>query len=201
MLDAPLRPLLDPPLDAVARWLVRLGVTADAVTLAALAASLAMAVATGMGWYGAGLALLAASRLLDGLDGPVARQTTPTDRGGYLDSVCDYVFYGGLPLAFAVADPARNALPAAALLASFLLTAVTFLAYAALAAKRGLTTTARGRKAFFYAGGLVEGTETIAVFVAMLAWPAVFPVLAWGCAAACVVTAGLRTRAALATFR
>lgn len=201
MLDAPLRPLLDPPLDAVARRLVRLGVTADAVTLAALVASLAMAVATGAGWYGTGLALLAASRLLDGLDGPVARQTTPTDRGGYLDSVCDYVFYAGLPLAFAVAEPARNALPAAALLASFLLTAVTFLAFAALAAKRGLTTTARGPKAFFYAGGLVEGTETIAVFAAMLLWPAAFPVLAWGCAAACVVTAILRTRAALATFR
>lgn len=201
MLDARLRLLIDPPLDAVAAVLVRRGVGADSLTLAGLAASLATLVAIATGWFVLALVALALSRLLDGLDGPVARRTTPTDRGGYLDSVCDYVFYAGVPLAFALADPLRNALPAAALLASFVLTAVTFLAYAALAAKRGLETTARGRKAFFYAGGLVEGTETIAVFVAMLAWPTAFPALAWGCAAACLLTAGLRTRAALATFR
>ena len=200
MLDARLRPLIDPPLEAVARVLARHGIGADALTLAALVASLATAAAIAAGLYGIALAALALSRLLDGLDGPVARRTAATDRGGYLDSVCDYVFYGSVPFAFALADPARNALPAAALLASFLLTAVTFLAYAALAARRGLETTARGRKSFFYAGGLVEGTETIAVFAAMLAWPAWFPVLAWGCAAACVLTALLRTRSALRTF-
>jgi phosphatidylglycerophosphate synthase len=201
MLDATLRRFIDPPLDAVARLLVRRGVTADALTLAGLAVSLAAVAAIASGAFTLAMGAVALSRLLDGLDGPVARCTTPTDRGGYLDSVCDYVFYAGVPFGFALAAPASNALPAAALLASFLLTCVTFLAFAALAAKRGVETTARGRKSFFYAGGLVEGTETIALFVAMLLWPGSFPLLAWSGAAACVVTALLRTLQALDRFR
>jgi phosphatidylglycerophosphate synthase len=200
MLDAVMRRVIDPPLNAVARHLVRRGVTADALTLAGVAASVATVVAIALGAYVAALAGLALSRLLDGLDGPVARCTTPTDRGGYLDSVCDYVFYAGVPFGFALAEPETNALPAAALLASFLLTGVTFLAFAALAAKRGVETAVRGRKSFFYAGGLVEGTETIALFVAMLAFPAWFPALAWAGAAACLLTAVFRTLEALRRF-
>jgi phosphatidylglycerophosphate synthase len=201
MFDARIRPLIDPPLAAVARWLVRAGVSADLLTLAGALAALACTAATAVSAFGLALMCLALSRLLDGLDGPVARATTPTDRGGFLDSVCDYVFYAGVPLGFALADPARNALPAAALLASFLLTAVTFLAYAALAAKRGLETAVRGKKAFFYAGGLVEGSETIALFVVALLWPEHFPTIAIVGAVACVVTAALRTREALQRFR
>jgi hypothetical protein len=41
-------------------------------------------------------------------------------------------------LAFAVADPARNALPAAALLAAFVCTGSSFLAFAVMAERRGL---------------------------------------------------------------
>jgi phosphatidylglycerophosphate synthase len=200
MLDATLRRLIDPPLNAVARRLARLGVTADALTLAGLVISLATVATIASGAYGPALAGIALSRLLDGLDGPVARCSAPTDRGGYLDSVCDYVFYAGVPFGFALAGPATNALPAAALLASFVLTCASFLAFAALAAKRGVETAARGRKSFFYAGGLVEGTETIALFVAMLVFPAWFPVLAWSGAAACVLTAVFRTLEALRRF-
>lgn len=200
MLDAVLRRWIDPPLNAVARRLVRRGVTADALTLAGLAVSVATVAAIARGAYPTALAGVALSRLLDGLDGPVARCTAPTDRGGYLDSVCDYVFYAGVPFGFALAAPATNALPAAALLAGFLLTCASFLAFAALAAKRGVETAVRGRKSFFYAGGLMEGTETIGLFVAMLAVPAWFPALAWGGAAACVLTAVLRTREALGRF-
>ncbi|MFM6999566.1 MAG: CDP-alcohol phosphatidyltransferase family protein [Limnohabitans sp.] len=78
------------------------------------------------------MALLLASRLLDGLDGSVARLTQPTDAGGFLDIALDFVFYAAIPLAFAVAQPATNALPAA-LLASFIGTGSSFLAFAALA--------------------------------------------------------------------
>jgi phosphatidylglycerophosphate synthase len=201
MLDAALRPLIGPPLDAAGRALARRGVSATTVTLVGLGVSLATVAALAAGRFGAALALLALSRLLDGLDGAVARASAPTDAGGYLDSVCDYVFYAGVPLGFALAAPAANALPAAALLASFLLTCSSFLAWAALAARRGLETTARGRKSFFYSGGLVEGTETIAAFVAMCLLPERFPALAWAFAAACVATALLRSAAAWREFR
>ena len=50
----------------------------------------------------------------------MARLTAPTDRGAFLDITLDFLFYASIPLAFAVADPAANALPAAVLLAAFI---------------------------------------------------------------------------------
>ena len=52
------------------------------------------------------------SRLFDGLDGAVARASTKTDRGGFLDIVLDFAFYGAIPLGFVLADPAGNAVAA-----------------------------------------------------------------------------------------
>lgn len=201
MLDSAMRRLIDPPLNAIGRALARAGIGANTVTLAGLALALGTAAAIARGAMALALALLAANRIVDGLDGAVARATRLTDAGGYLDSVCDYVFYAAVPLAFAWHAPAANALPAAALLASFLLTMASFLGFATLAAKRGLDSRAQGRKSFYYSRGLIEGTETIAAFVAMLLWPRHFAAIAWGLAALCVLTALLRTAAAWRTFR
>ncbi len=200
MLDAVLRPVIDRPLNAAGTKLARRGCSANAVTAAGLAAGLLCAGAVAMHWYGTALALLVLNRLLDGLDGAVARATEPTDSGGYLDIVVDYVFYAGVPLAFAVADPARNALPAAALLAGFCLTATGFLAFAIVAAKRGLESEAQGRKSFFYSTGVVEGSETIMFFVLMMLMPAWFPYIAGLFAVLCVVTAVQRTLLAMTVF-
>jgi hypothetical protein len=112
----------------------------------------------------------------------------------------DYVFYASIPLAFAFVAPATNAIPAAALLASFLLTCSTFLAFAAIAAKRGIETAAHGQKSFFYSTGIVEGTETIAFFLVMAAAPASFPVLAWVFAGLCALTALQRSALAVRLF-
>ncbi len=201
MLDATIQSFIAPPLDAAGRKLAATGVSANAVTLigAALAVPLILAVATDR--YGTALVLLALNRALDGLDGAVARATHRTALGGYLDIVGDYVFYAGLPFGFALAVPSVNALPAAALLASFLLTCSSFLAYAALAAKEGIEATAQQQKSFFYSRGLMEGTETIAFFVAMLLWPSRFGLLAWVFAALCVLTALQRSAIAVRRFR
>lgn len=201
MLDSAMRRLIDPPLNATGRALARAGIGANAVTLVGLVLALATAVAIAHHEMGLALVLLAANRVVDGLDGAVARATRLTDAGGYLDSVCDHVFYAAVPLAFAWQAPATNALPAAALLASFLLTAASFLGFATLAAKRGLDSRAQGRKSFYYSRGVIEGTETIAGFVAMLLWPGHFATLAWTLAALCVLTALLRTVVAWRTFR
>ena len=104
----------------------------------------------------------------------------------------DFVFYASVPAAFAVLDPARNALPAALLLASFMANGSAFLAFAIMAAKRNLQTTAQGQKSMFYAGGLVEGTETIAFFVLFLLLPAAFPWLAGLMALLCFGSATIR---------
>lgn len=199
MFDARLRPLIDPPLNRAGRALARLGISANALTLGGLAIGLGGAVAIGFGYHALGLALIIANRLLDGLDGAVARVRGPTDLGGYFDIVADFVFYVSVPLAFGLADPA-NTLPALVLVASFVLTGTSFLAFAAIAAKRGEETTAHGRKSFFYSTGLAEGAETIAVLCAMALFPAWFAPIAFGYAALCALTVVQRSALAIRQF-
>jgi phosphatidylglycerophosphate synthase len=192
MLDSRLRTLIDPPLNAAGRAIARLGIGADEITLAGFVAGITGAVAIVAGEPIVALALILLGRLADGLDGAVARATQRTDRGAFLDIALDFVFYGSIPLAFALADQFRNALPAAVLLASFYCNGAAFLAYSTLAQKRGLTTSAQGVKGIYYLAGLAEGSETIAVFVLMCLVPAWFPVIALVFAAVCFLSAGAR---------
>lgn len=200
MLDAKLRPLIDPPLNALGRALAGAGITANAITFAGLALGLAGAAAIGLGHIGWGLALIIANRVLDGLDGAVARARGPSDLGGYFDIVADFAFYVSIPMGFGILAPA-NTLPALVLVASFVLTGVSFLAFAVIAGKRGASTEAHGRKSFFYSTGLAEGTETIAVFIAMCLFPAWFGTIAYAYAALCTLTVFQRSAMALAAFR
>ncbi|MFY7745002.1 MAG: CDP-alcohol phosphatidyltransferase family protein [Erythrobacter sp.] len=200
MFDAKIRPLIDPPLNAIGRALAAAGVSANALTFTGLAIGLGGAAAIAFGHIGWGLALIVANRLLDGLDGAVARVRGPSDLGGYFDIVADFAFYVSVPVGFGILS-AANTLPALVLVASFVLTGVSFLAFAVIAGKRGATTQAHGRKSFFYSTGLAEGTETIAVFIAMCLWPAWFAPLAYGYAALCVLTLFQRSAVAVAAFR
>ncbi len=199
MLDAKLRLLIDPPLNRAGAFLAGLGVTANALTFTGLALGLAGAAAVAFGHIGWGLALIIANRLLDGLDGAVARVRGPSDLGGYFDIVADFAFYVSVPVGFGVLD-AANQLPALVLVASFVLTGVSFLAFAVIAAKRGATTEAHGKKSFFYSTGLAEGTETILVFIAMCLFPAWFGPIAYAYAALCVLTVFQRSALAVAAF-
>jgi phosphatidylglycerophosphate synthase len=188
MLDRAAMAALKPLLDAGAGVLARRGIGADAVTLAGFAIGIAAAVVIAFDLPGWGLALLLVSRLADGLDGAVARQTHTTDRGAFLDITLDFLFYASIPLAFAVADPSANALPAAVLLAAFIGTGSSFLAFAVLAERRGLASTAFPQKGFYYLGGLTEATETLICFGLMCVWPERFAWWAYGFAALCALT-------------
>ena len=177
-----------PGLDRAAAALVRLGVGANAITLAGFALGLGAAVAIAFECYLSGLGLIAASRLADGLDGAVARQTQPTDTGAFLDIALDFVFYASVPLAFAWARPEANALAAAVLLFSFMGTASSFLAFAVMAERRGLSASAYPTKGLYYLGGLTEGSETLLCFALMCLWPRQFAALAYGFSALCGLT-------------
>ena len=200
MFDARLRPLLDPPLNALALWLAKRGVGANQLTLIGLVVGVCGAVAISQGWFGWGLGLIVANRVLDGLDGAVARVNGPTDLGGYYDVVADFIFYVSVPLGFGLVTP-ENLLPALLLVASFVLTGASFLAFAVVAAKRGADTRAHGRKGFFYSTGLAEGGETILAFVAMCVFPGSFGWIACGFALLCVATLFQRTVMAVRMFR
>ena len=187
MFDAKLRPLIDPPLNALGRKLAGLGIAADAVTLAGLTLGISAGFAIANDAYFVGLALILANRILDGLDGAIARATRQTDFGGYLDIVADFAFYVAVPVGFGLGTTANTA-AALTLVAAFTLTGISFMAFATMAAKRGLETTAHGLKSFYFNTGLAEGGETITVFILMCLWPAWFNVLALIYAAACLVT-------------
>ncbi len=192
MLDRHMRPLIDPPLAWLGGEMARVGVSANAVTLAGLALGLAAALCITQGLMLEALALVLASRLADGLDGAVARARGPSDFGGYLDISADFLFYGAVPLAFVALDPAANALAGAALLVSFYFNGATFLGFAILAERKAMRSDAHGVKSLYFTDGLLEGTETIVFFVLLCLFPAWFAPLAWGFAALCFLTAGAR---------
>ena len=195
MFDARLRPLIDPPLNAVGQALARAGVTANQLTLTGLAIGLGCALAVAERQFALAVALLIVNRLLDGLDGAVARARGKTEFGGYLDIVCDFAFYVAVPVGFGFVDPA-NLPMALVLVACFTVTGISFLAFAVLAAQRGIETRAHGEKSFFYNTGLAEGAETIAFFFAMCLWPSGFALLAAVFAILCGLTVLQRSLAA-----
>ena len=200
MLDARIRPLIDGPLNKAGAALAYRGIAAHEVTLFGLFMGLVAAVMLAVGLPGVlALAPLLIGRLADGLDGAVARATGATDFGGFLDIVCDFVFYAAIPLAFAFrAD--ENAVIAAFLLASFYINGASFLGYAIMAEKRGLTTEAQGKKSLYYSAGLLEGTETIVFFVALCLWPDAFRPLAVVFGTLCLFTTAARIALARRMF-
>lgn len=189
MLDAAMRKIIDPPLKRLGSLVARTGITANALTLTGLAIGLFAALAIASNAFGLALVAVLLNRLLDGLDGAIARaRNNASAFGGYLDIVADFVLWAMLPVGFAFADPS-NALAATILLASFIASGTTFLAHAILAAKADEETEARGEKSFFHLGGLAEGTETIAFFVLVLLWPGAFVPLVLIFASLCCLTA------------
>jgi phosphatidylglycerophosphate synthase len=200
MFDGALRTAINPAIDRLAAQLVQYGATANGTTMAGFALALFAAALIAFGWLLSGLMLILLSRLCDGLDGAIAKQTKPTDFGGYLDIVSDFAFYGLIPLAFAIYDPAANAVAAAVLLLSFYVNGASFLAFAIIAEKRKLTTEARGKKTFFFTTGLAEAGETLAVFTAFCLIPNWFAGIAYVFAAICFWTAFARILQAKLAF-
>jgi len=198
MLDQTMRRLLAPGLVSVAKRLVRIGVAPNHLTGFGAVAGVAAGVAIAADALLAGFLLAALSRAADGLDGPLARLTQGTDFGGYLDIVADFVFYAAIPLGFAVRDPSV-ALATAFLLCGYVLTGVSFLAFSAVAERRGVHD-AGDNRSFIFQPGLAEGTETLIVYFLMFVLPAWYAGLAWAYFAVCAYTAVSRTVLAYRLF-
>jgi phosphatidylglycerophosphate synthase len=187
MLDKYLIPRLRPPLHIAARQLRRLGVSADRLTVAGFLVGVAAVPLVAFDHPWLALACLLLNRLADGLDGELARLGSPTDAGGYLD--------------FALADPLQNGVPAAVLIASFMGTGASFLAFASLAGKRSIDSPDFAYKSLYYLNGLAEGSETVICFALMCLLPTYFPVFAWGFALLCLITAANRIKYGYRTLR
>jgi phosphatidylglycerophosphate synthase len=188
MLDRQMLVLTKPFIDGLARRINRMGISANKVTLFGFGCGVLAAVLILAGFTKLAALPLIVNRFCDGMDGAVARLSVPTERGAFLDITLDFLFYAAIPLAFAWYDPERNALAAATLLAAFIGTGTSFLAFAIMAEKRGDKSTAYPSKAFYYLGGLTEGTETISCFMLMCVLPQHFAQVAYVYAALCCVT-------------
>lgn len=201
MLDGHIRRRLDPWLDRGGRVLAARGVSANAVTVTGFLLGIAAALAIILDELTVAFILIGASRICDGLDGAVARATAKTDFGGFLDIVLDFGFYGLIPFAFILSDPYENGAAGGLLLLAFYINGASFLAFAVMAEKRGLTTDVRGAKSLYFTTGLAEATETIAVFLSFCLLPHWFSEIATLFALVCLYTTLSRLMLARASFR
>lgn len=196
MLDRSLRPLKSAALaPATARLAAVPPVT---ITALGLVIGLGSAALAAIGWWLPALVAWLINRVLDGLDGELARTTgRATDRGGYLDLVADATVYAAVPIGVAAGVGSSAAWVAAAfLLGAFYVNIVTVTMLAAIREKQAAGASARGEQtSVTLPDGLIEGTETIVLFAAILAVPAVAVWLMGFMAAAVLLTAGLRVQA------
>ncbi len=198
MLDRRVRRLLSPALDAVGVRLAGAGVRPLALTGAGWVAGVGACVAVGFGQWTLGLVLWLANRLLDGLDGPVARRRGATDLGGFLDIVADFSIYAGFVLAVAVAVPdARVA--ALALLTAYYVSGTAFLALSSLIERRGGEL--GDERSLRFVGGLAEGTETVIVYVLFCVFPGHAALIAWVFTVAVAITAAQRVAVGVRILR
>jgi len=177
MLDHRINKIIHPIMSDLANYIPR-QISANTITIAGFAVGVIVVPLLWLKMYSTAMAVILVNRFFDGLDGAVARKCGPTNLGGYLDITCDYIFYSVVIIGFALAAPENNGLAAAFLIFSFIGTGSSFLAFAVAAEKQGISSNAHGRKAFYYLGGLTEGTETILFFVIICMYPEYFPLLA-----------------------
>lgn len=188
MLDRWTIELIRTPLNHVAGRLERYGCKPDRVSIASFFIGLGAVPALYLHIYWLALICILANRIGDGLDGALARMTSTSDAGGFLDIVLDFIFYSSVILGFALADPEANGLAASALLFTFVGTGSSFLAFGIMAERRGLDNIIYPHKGIYYLGGLAEGTETLVCFILFCLFPSHFPLLAYCFASICLVT-------------
>ena len=187
MLDHRVNAIIHPIMSGLANHIPR-QISANTITLVGFAVGVMVVPLLWLNLYSTAMAVILVNRFFDGLDGAVARKYGPTNLGGYLDITCDFIFYSVVILGFALAAPENNGLAAAFLIFSFIGTGSSFLAFAAASGKQGISSYAHGLKAFYYLGGLTEGTETILFLVIICMYPEYFPLMAVVFGSICWIT-------------
>lgn len=190
VLDQRLRPHTDSLLNPVATGLGRVTGPNPVTALVGLS-GLGAGFLAADGRFVMALAVFAANRVLDGLDGAIARNTGRAgDRGGLLDLLADMLGYAAIPIGLAVfRNDGAVWLAAAVVLASYYLNIAALLFTSALAERRGFGRRTTGEMTTLaMPTALIEGTETIVAYVLFLAFPGAALWLFWAMAALVGVT-------------
>ena len=155
------------------------------ITGAALVSGLGAAAAATRGAWAAALILFAINRILDGLDGLVARHRgVATDLGGYLDVLFDFMVYAAIPVSvwLGTGGDGATTISLVVLLAVFYVNAASWMYLSAVVEKRAAKP--RPLTSVAMPTGVVEGTETLVFFTFFLALPAYAAALFYAMAAA-----------------
>ena len=195
MLDHTLRVYKDDLLKPLAHQLGR--VSPNTITVLAMIVGLASAGAAALQWYWLALGLWLLNRVLDGLDGMVARaHARQSDFGGYLDIVLDFVVYAAVPIGLYLGHPSGvNAIGLIVLLSAFYVNAASWIYLSAILEKRAAGASARGElTSVTIPNGLVGGAETILFYTLFLVFPGVLPWLFTAMTAMVVIGVGQRLR-------
>lgn len=148
------------------------------ITSIGLGCGLVAGITISQGWYVWGLSLWVVNRILDGLDGTIARlYNKQSDLGAYLDILADFVVYAVIPLSLALSldssiDASAVYLSLAFLFACFYINSASWMYLSALLEKRQQGAIAQGElTTITMPGGLIEGTETILFYCLFLLFP------------------------------
>ncbi|WP_119393764.1 CDP-alcohol phosphatidyltransferase family protein [Salinibius halmophilus] len=191
MLDRYMLPLIKRPAHWLANKLAKRGVNANQVTVVGFVVGMLAVPLLAWQWYELALIAILFNRVADGVDGELARLFGATDAGAFLDITLDFIFYQAVIFGFILASP-DNQIAGALLMLSFVGTGISFLAFAIIAERQNISSVVYPNKGIHYLGGLAEGTETIAFFIAFCLWPQLFPQLAVLFAIICFMGAALR---------
>ncbi|MBE0681565.1 MAG: CDP-alcohol phosphatidyltransferase family protein [Anaerolineales bacterium] len=176
MFDTPLRKVKDQVGAPLARRLSR--VSPITISLIGLIVALLAAWSAYRQIYFAAFALWILNRVLDGLDGLLARiHNKQSDFGGYVDILTDFVAYAALPIGLVVGSPSSERyLALAFMLASFYVNTASWMYLAAILEKRaqhGDDT----QTSIVMPAGLIGGFETIIAFGVFTLFPAYLTIL------------------------
>lgn len=175
MFDHLLRQLKDRLLAPIALWLGP-AISPNAVSLLAFGVGLLCAMAVQRGANGVAFGLWIANRILDGLDGSMARaHDRQSDFGGYLDIMLDFLVYAAVPVGMMLGSPSRELLIAGMwLLAAFFVNTASWMYLAAILERRAAGAESTGElTTITMPPGIVAGTETVlfySVFLLVPAW-------------------------------
>ena len=174
MFDHQLQKFTQKPLNVMAKMFLKI-FKPNQMTIFGFIIGIFMCILVFLQFYFSALIFLTINRLCDGLDGSMARLSTPTPLGGYLDIVSDFIIYSGFVLAFGLSN-SDYATVSIVLLFLYIGTGTTFLAKAAIQSQliniyERTELNEEIPKSFYFSSGLIEGTETILFMVLCLLLP------------------------------
>ena len=182
--------MLNPSTSCPPRILAKGGATGNVLTVSGLCVGALCLVAVAVGLNLLALVLWLLNRLLDGLDGEVARlRSESSEFGTFVDIMADFLVYGGFLVALAVQhQDARLAL--VALFFAYYLNGTAFLALSGILER--LKRERQTDRGLHFRRSLTEGFETIVAGALFLLLPEHVSTIAWIFAAMVLFSAAQR---------